>query len=182
MFLIENQLRFSRTAVILHFLTLGKVLAANSSNKNANNVKAFWEKVPLVEMSDSQWESLCDGCGKCCLNKLEDWDTGEIFFTNIACTLFDDKTCQCKNYQNRFDTVPDCVKLQPGQIDKLPWLPKTCAYRLVHEGSPLPDWHYLICGDRDAVHKANVSVRGKTISEDGKTPEDYEDHVIDWIE
>jgi len=96
--------------------------------------------------------------------------------------LFDGTSCQCKDYENRFDTVPDCVKLQPGKISELPWLPQTCAYRLVQEGKPLPQWHHLITGDRETVHEANVSVRGKTISEDGKTPEDYEDHIIDWIE
>ena len=146
-------------------------------------VKApFWEKKQLCELSQTEWESLCDGCGKCCLNKLEDWDTGEIHFTNIACTLFDDKTCRCRDYENRFKTVPDCIKLKPDDIADYGWLPKTCAYRLLDEGKNLPDWHPLVTGDSNSVHKAGISVRGKTISEDGLTPADYEDYLVDWID
>lgn len=140
----------------------------------------FWETKSLVQMSEAEWESLCDGCGRCCLNKLEDWDTGEIHFTNIACTLFDGKTCQCSDYENRFDTVPDCIKLQPEHIADYKWLPPTCAYRLLEEGKPLPTWHPLITGDPTTVHKAGVSVKDLTVSEDGLTPEDYEDHLVDW--
>ena len=132
-------------------------------------------------MTESEWESLCDGCGRCCLNKLEDWDTGEIHFTNIACILFDGQTCRCKDYEKRFSTVPDCVKLQPEDIANYPWLPPTCAYRLLEEGKDIPSWHPLKTGNQNTVHKAGISVRGRTISEDGLTPEDYEYHLVDWV-
>lgn len=141
----------------------------------------FWKVKTLSQMTEQEWESLCDGCGKCCLNKLEDWDTGEIHFTNIACTLFDDKTCRCSDYADRFATVPDCIKLKPDEIGNYPWLPKTCAYRRLHEGKDLLPWHPLISGNPNSVHKAGISVKGKTIPEDGMTPEDYEDHLVDWI-
>ena len=146
----------------------------------SDTVKPFWETKSLQEMSESEWESLCDGCGRCCLNKLEDWDTGEIYYTNIACTLFDDKTCRCRDYSNRFETVPDCVKLEPQDVGGYPWLPPTCAYRLLHEGKPLFDWHPLISGDPNSIHRAGVSVQGRSIPEDGIEPEEYEDHVVQW--
>lgn len=141
----------------------------------------FWITHKLEEMTTEQWEALCDGCGKCCLNKLEDWDTGEIHFTNIACTLFDGESCQCKDYSDRFATVPDCIKLKPQDIANYHWLPSTCAYRLLQEDKPLADWHPLISGSPDTVHSAGISVRGKTIPEDGLSPEDYEDHLVDWL-
>ncbi|MEE9314642.1 MAG: YcgN family cysteine cluster protein [Rhizobiaceae bacterium] len=141
----------------------------------------FWQTKKLTEMSEVEWESLCDGCGRCCLNKLEDWDTGEIHFTNIACTLFDGHSCQCKDYENRFVTVPDCVKLVAVEIPNYPWLPPTCAYRLLEEGKDIPEWHPLKTGSTETVHKAGISVRGRTITEDGLTPEDYEDHLVDWV-
>ena len=141
----------------------------------------FWKSKSLSEMSVAEWESLCDGCGKCCLNKLEDWDTGEIHFTNIACTLFDDKTCQCSDYADRFATVPDCIKLKPDEISDYPWLPATCAYRLLNEGKELFSWHPLVSGNSQSVHDAGISVQGKTVPEDGLTPEDYEDYLVDWI-
>ncbi len=131
-------------------------------------------------MSQSEWESLCDGCGRCCLNKLEDWDTGEIHWTNIACRLLDSKTCRCRDYENRLEKVPDCIQLSPEKMDELHWLPPTCAYRLIHEGRELYDWHYLISGDRESVHAAGVSVRGRTITEFGLKFEDYENHLVDW--
>ena len=143
-------------------------------------VNRFWETVALGEMSQAQWESLCDGCGRCCLNKLEDWDTGEIHFTNVACTLFDGHSCQCRDYENRFDSVPDCVKLEPKDVGSYAWLPPTCAYRLLDEGKTLPSWHPLISGDPESVHRAGVSVRGRSISEDGLDPEDWEDHIVKW--
>jgi uncharacterized cysteine cluster protein YcgN (CxxCxxCC family) len=122
----------------------------------------FWETKPLTEMSEAEWESLCDGCGKCCLIGLEDEDTGEIYLTDVACDLFDGAACRCKDYANRKSHVPDCVKLTPETIGELSWLPKTCAYRLVHEGKPLRSWHPLVSGDPESVHAANVSVKGKT--------------------
>jgi uncharacterized cysteine cluster protein YcgN (CxxCxxCC family) len=122
----------------------------------------FWKTKPLAEMSESEWESLCDGCGKCCLIGLEDEDTGEIYLTDVACDLFDGETCRCKDYANRKSIIPDCVKLTAQNIEELSWLPKTCAYRLVHEGRDLKPWHPLVSGDPESVHRANASVRGKT--------------------
>jgi uncharacterized protein len=125
----------------------------------------FWTKIKLAEMSDSQWESLCDGCGKCCLIRLEDEDTGDIHTTDVSCKLLDGASCRCSNYANRHDFVPDCVKLTPQNMDELSWLPKTCAYRLVAEGKPLFDWHHLISGDGNSVHRAGMSVSGKATPE-----------------
>jgi len=141
----------------------------------------FWKTTKLSEMTDAQWESLCDGCGRCCLNKLEDWDSGEIHWTNIACSLLDHHTCKCGDYKNRFDTVPDCVKLSPEKIKNISWLPPTCAYRLVEEGKDLHPWHPLISKNADAVHEAGISVRGKIVGEEGLSPEDYEFHLVDWV-
>ena len=140
----------------------------------------FWEAKRLHEMSGPEWEALCDGCGKCCLNKLEDWDTGAIHMTNVACTLLDGETCRCRDYADRFSTVPECVQLDPQAAATLPWLPATCAYRLVAQGQPLPHWHHLVCGDRQAVHRAGASVQGRTVSEDGLAVEEWEDYLIDW--
>ncbi len=125
---------------------------------------SFWNK-PLHQLSRAEWESLCDGCGKCCLHKVEDADTGEIYGTNVACKLLDRHSCRCTNYGERKAFVPDCVRLTAGLVDKLSWLPSTCAYRLRSEGKPLPNWHYLVSGDRETVHEAGISVRGWTISE-----------------
>lgn len=125
----------------------------------------FWE-LPLDQLSRAEWEALCDGCGKCCLHKLEDEVTGELFPTNVACRLLDRKTCQCKDYKHRRAYVPDCVRLDATSIGAIDWLPSTCAYRLRAEGKPLFDWHYLISGDRESVHEAGISVRGWTVSED----------------
>lgn len=137
----------------------------------------FWERKALAQMSQPEWESLCDGCGKCCINKLEDEETGEIFQTNVACKLLDGHTCKCIDYKYRRKYVPECVKLTPRTIDAFSWMPKTCAYRLLYEGAPLPEWHPLITGDPESVHAAGQSARGKTISETVAGP--LEDHMID---
>ena len=110
----------------------------------------FWER-PLASLNRAEWEALCDGCGKCCLHKVEDEDTGAIYQTNVACKLLDLNTARCADYANRRAQVPDCVRLTARIVDDVPWLPATCAYRLRAEGKPLPDWHYLVCGDRDAA-------------------------------
>jgi uncharacterized cysteine cluster protein YcgN (CxxCxxCC family) len=140
----------------------------------------FWRRLALDEMSQQQWESLCDGCGRCCLNKLEDADTGEIYWTEIACRLLDGDTCRCRDYPNRQKKVKDCLALTPESVRHLGWLPPTCAYRLVDEGRDLYWWHPLVSGDPDTVHQAGISVRGRTISERGLTVADYEDHLVDW--
>ena len=140
----------------------------------------FWRTKTLDEMTPAEWESLCDGCGRCGLNKLEDWDTGAIAWTNVACQLLDGDSCRCRDYPNRFDTVPDCVQLTPDEVRSLSWLPPSCAYRLVSEGRDLFAWHPLVSGDPDSVHAAGVSVRGRTISEKGMELEEYENHLVRW--
>ena len=139
----------------------------------------FWKTVPLEAMTPTQWESLCDGCGKCCMAKLEDEDTGDIYFTSVACRLFDAAGCRCEDYADRFARVPDCLKLTHDNVRTLPWLPSTCAYRLRHEGKPLPDWHPLISGDPESVHAAGQSVRGWAVPEFEVPEEDWEDHIIE---
>lgn len=140
----------------------------------------FWERKPLKKLSQREWEALCDGCGKCCLNKLEDEDSGDVALTRIACRLLDDETCRCTHYENRHQFVPDCIVLKPSNLDTHAyWMPRTCAYRLLWEGRPLPDWHPLISGTPDTVYAAGVSVRGITLS-DFEIPEDeWEDHIIE---
>ena len=118
-----------------------------------NKAKPFWEK-PLMSLDRGEWEALCDGCGRCCLHKLEDEDTGQLHPTNVACKLLDRKNGQCTDYPNRKKLVSDCVKLDPAKLDELEWLPSTCAYRLRWEGNSLPEWHYLISGSRETVHDA----------------------------
>jgi uncharacterized protein len=127
---------------------------------------AWWQQIPLEQMDAEQWESLCDGCGKCCVIRLEDEDTGEIHATNVGCKLLDGESCRCKDYPGRQAKVPDCVQLTPENVHTLSWLPMTCAYRLVAESRPLFDWHPLISGDRESVHSAGMSVRGRTTPED----------------
>jgi hypothetical protein len=140
----------------------------------------FWETVPLSRMTPDEWEALCDGCGKCCLNKLEDEDTGEVAFTNVACRLLDGESCRCGNYAIRKVLVPECVVLTPKTLpDVAYWLPRTCAYRLLHQGDPLFDWHPLISGDPESVHAAGISVRGWTVPEFEVDENDWEDHIID---
>ena len=127
--------------------------------------RPFWETKPLHEMNVREWESLCDGCGLCCLIRFEDEDTGEIIPTRVSCKLLDVDACRCKDYANRKTFVPDCIKLTPDAIEGMQWLPRSCAYRRLHEGKPLPVWHPLITGDRESVHVAGVSVRGQVVSE-----------------
>ncbi|WP_028725634.1 MULTISPECIES: YcgN family cysteine cluster protein [Paracoccus] len=139
----------------------------------------FWE-LPLKDLTRPEWEALCDGCGKCCLNKIEFEDTDELAFTRVACKLLDGQTCQCSSYPNRHDFVPDCVVLTPAKLDEISWwLPGTCAYRLRSEGKPLHDWHHLISGDPEAVHRAGESVRGWTVNELSVDEDDWEDHIIE---
>ncbi len=136
----------------------------------------------MAKLTPQEWEALCDGCGKCCLNKLEFEDTGEVAFTRVACRLLDGETCQCSNYPNRKQFVPECVVLTPKTLPKVAyWLPRTCAYRLLHEGKPLEDWHPLVSGDPNSVHAAGMSVQGWTIPEFEVDEDDWEDHIIDEV-
>ncbi|MBX7460872.1 YcgN family cysteine cluster protein [Qipengyuania huizhouensis] len=137
----------------------------------------FWER-PLSDLSREEWEALCDGCGRCCLHKVEYEDTGEIEETNVACSLLDCQTARCKDYRHRKAFVPDCLRLTLKLVDRVPWLPDTCAYRRRAENRPLPRWHYLISGDREAVIRAGVSVAGRVISENEAGP--LEHHIVEW--
>ncbi len=139
----------------------------------------FWE-LPLADLDPEEWEALCDGCGKCCLNKLQYDDNDELVFTRVACKLLDGQTCRCTSYPNRHDYVPECVVLTPGKIREIAWwLPATCAYKLRAEGRPLADWHPLVSGDPDSVHRAGISMRGRVVSEADVPEEDWEDYIIE---
>jgi len=138
--------------------------------------RPFWETTSLERMNREQWESLCDGCGLCCLIRFEDVDSGEVIPTRVHCRLLDAATCSCSNYPGRKREVPDCISLTPALIPRLGWMPKSCAYRRLHEGRGLADWHPLISGDPESVHRAGVSVRGQTISE---SELEHEDDMVD---
>jgi uncharacterized cysteine cluster protein YcgN (CxxCxxCC family) len=141
----------------------------------------FWKTKRLGEMTRREWESLCDGCGRCCLNKLEDIDTGATYFTNVRCRLFDTASCRCKDYAHRKARVPDCVQLKPRNVRRIVWLPPTCAYRLVAEGKDLMWWHHLVSGSRETVHEAGVSVRGKdTVCETALPEEKWPERIVSW--
>ena len=142
--------------------------------------KRFWERKTMTQMSQDEWEALCDGCGKCCLNKLEDEDSGEVVLTNIACRLLDDSTCRCAQYDIRHQFVPECIVLRPDNIDQHAyWMPRTCAYRLLWQGKSLPAWHPLLSGDPETVHDAGVSMRHRTVPEFEVGEDDWEDHLIE---
>lgn len=141
----------------------------------------LWLSKPMNEMLPGEWESICDGCAKCCLHKLEDEDTGDIFYTDVACELLDENSCQCSDYENRFIQVPDCFKLTPENLEHQTWLPSTCAYRLLFEGKSLPDWHPLLSGNSKSIHSSGMSVRGKIVAEQAVQSEDMEEHIISWI-
>lgn len=140
--------------------------------------KPFWKTKPLAQMTPVEWESLCDGCGKCCLHKIEDVASGKISYTNIACRLLDTDACRCSDYANRTERVHDCVKLSPANLASLKWMPSTCAYRLVAEGKELEWWHPLVSGDRETIHAAGMSVRGRTIPE--RRGQDLWKHRVKW--
>jgi uncharacterized cysteine cluster protein YcgN (CxxCxxCC family) len=144
-------------------------------------MEPFWRRKSLEEMTPTEWESLCDGCGRCCLNKLEDEDTGRIYFTDVGCRLLDTDACRCRDYPNRSQQVPDCVRLTPEEVRSIAWLPPTCGYRLVAAGRDLYWWHPLVSGDPDTVHTAGISVRGRVAASEATVPDDQlEDHIVSW--
>lgn len=141
-------------------------------------MSAFWEQVPLAEMTTEQWESLCDGCGLCCLHKLEDIDTGEVFYTSVHCRYLDVSHCRCTVYPTRLKKVPDCVSLSPEKVSEFQWLPESCAYRRIAEGRGLASWHPLLTGDNQSVQRAGVSVREGFVSEDAVGEDDLQDYIV----
>lgn len=141
----------------------------------------FWQRKRLEDMTAAEWESLCDGCGKCCLVKLEEEQTGEVYYTELACSQMDTATCQCQSYGNRQQVVPECTVLTPDNIGQFHWLPYTCAYRTLAEDRPLPEWHPLRSGDPDTVHQAGVSVAHRVTPADQVPQEDWQEHIIHWV-
>ncbi len=139
----------------------------------------FWKRKKLHELTAEEWESLCDGCARCCLHKLEDEDTGEIYFTTVVCRLLDMDTCRCTDYPNRHTRNPDCIQLTPQKVGELRWLPPTCAYRLVAEGRDLFWWHPLVSGDPESVHQSGASVYGQAFSEDDVDMDNLEDYIVE---
>jgi len=142
----------------------------------------FWQEKSLEQMSPEEWELLCDGCGKCCLHKLEEESSGEIAYTRVICRYFDENTCRCQVYATRRTKVPDCVILKPGNLKDLPWMPSSCAYRLLYEGKNLPEWHPLQAGNRKAIEDSGNTVSGKVISEEFVHEDGYDEHVVHWVE
>lgn len=138
----------------------------------------FWLHTPLAEMDEAQWEALCDGCGLCCLVKIEDEDSAEVFNTSVCCRLLDTETCRCRDYANRFEKAPMCTRLSYDQLASMTWLPESCAYRRLLSNQPLPEWHYLLCGDRESVHQSGISAKWFALSEEFIHPEQLTDFVI----
>jgi len=142
--------------------------------------RPFWERKELQEMTRAEWESLCDGCGRCCLLKLADEDGGNVVYTDVACRLLDLEACRCTDYPRRHRIVKDCVKLTPENLGQLGWMPSTCAYRLLYEGKALYWWHPLVSGDAASVRAAGIAVAGRVVSERRVPEEELEDHIVEW--
>ena len=145
-----------------------------------NSKLPFWKTKNMAEMSPSEWESLCDNCGKCCCIRLEDEVTGDIYITDVACKLFDPASCKCTDYANRSKKVPDCVTLTKNNVAQLKWMPRTCAYRLVSEGKDLPDYHHLISGSRETIHQVGMSVQDAVTSEIFVSEDEQATRIVIW--
>lgn len=143
---------------------------------------SWWNELRLEQLDEAQWEALCDGCAKCCLHKLQDEQTDEIYFTKVRCQYLSESTCNCSCYAQRKIKVPNCIDLKEWNVAELNFLPATCAYRLRSLGEPLPAWHYLETGDKNSVHQAGISIRGRSISDEFVHPEGYDEHIITWVE
>ena len=149
---------------------------------SAEPAEKWWDTKTLGELSATEWESLCDGCAKCCLHKLEDEDSGEIFFTKVRCQYLDEDNCRCSDYPRRSILMPNCIALRPDEVAGYEWLPATCAYRLRANGESLPGWHPLVSGDPASVHEAGISIRGRSVSDEYVHPDGFEEHIIHWVE
>ncbi len=156
-------------------------MATDDGQRDGFGEVPFWRRKSLDEMTDSEWESLCDGCGKCCLNKLEEEGTDRTFYTDVGCRLLDGKSCRCRDYAHRLEKVEDCVQLTPESLKTITWLPPSCAYVLLSEGRDLYWWHPLVSGDPETVHTAGVSVRGRVQASETDVPDEaLEDHIVSW--
>ena len=142
----------------------------------------WWNTRTLGELNPREWEALCDGCAKCCLHKLEDEDNGDVFYTKVRCRYLDEESCRCTDYANRSILVPNCIALNRDNVDDFEWLPSTCAYRLRASNQDLPEWHPLVSGNKLSVHAANISIRGRAISDEYVHPDGFEEHIVSWVE
>ncbi len=145
-------------------------------------VPEWWNAKSLEELTPPEWEALCDGCAKCCLHKLEDEETGEVFYTKVRCRYLNEEACQCTDYANRSVLVPNCISLNMANVDEFEWLPSSCAYRLRANNQDLPEWHPLVSGSKMSVHEANISIRGRAISDEYVHPDGFEEHIVNWVE
>jgi uncharacterized cysteine cluster protein YcgN (CxxCxxCC family) len=169
-----------RTCLFFIIEKLTNLQSVSCFGANMSENDEFWKTTPLEELTGKQWEQLCDGCGRCCLVKLEDEDSGQIYATSVSCELFDTKTCRCLDYKNRFEKVTDCLDLDTSKVRELSWLPTTCAYRLRMEGKQLYDWHPLNSGTRQSVIDAGVSIAGQTINELDVSEDRLGDYLHEW--
>ena len=141
---------------------------------------AWWDEKHLSEMSRSEWEQICDHCGKCCLHKLEDETDNTVYYTDIACYLVNKDSCYCGDYENRRTLVPECVQLSVDNLDQINWMPPSCSYRLLKQGQALPSWHHLITGDKESIHRCGKSIKARYVSETEVEEDEFEEHVVEW--